>query len=405
LKTNYIKDGIIVKQRAGVRVFYHLAVLLFACLLFSHCTEKNPVQPASKNPQIVLIQAPERVYQFPAAPTGIHVRAEDPQGDSTLAGVQLTIRRTDLSQLATFTMGNDGLNGDILAGDGQYFLPIDTALVHGQTGTFILEAVARDRDNFTSEARHDTLTILAGKENLPPLLIPNSVDVPPVILADSSYRPQLLARASDPDGAGMVRFVRLEIYPPFSPRPAPTDSLFDDGRHGDGAAGDGLFGQTLLPSRFGQQCGPYNFVFRAVDVAGDASPAEIKVVAIELSRAANLPPQLAGLQAPSTISRRATPNTYVLSVRATDPNGRCDGIARVFFKSFKPNGEPTNNGNSFPMRDDGKLGDAVAGDRRYSLTIEISPDAATGNYRFEFQAEDQKGAQSAKLIHTITVTD
>jgi hypothetical protein len=391
-----------VKQKAGVLVVRHLSVGLFACLLFSHCTEKNPLQPAPKNPQIVLIQAPERVYQFPENATGIHVRADDPQGVNTLAGVQLTIRRSNLTPLAVFAMRDDGLKGDILAGDGQYFWPIDTALVHNQTGTFVLEALARDRDNFESETKRDTLTILAGKENRHPQLL--SVTTPVLILSDSSYRPQLLARASDPDGANTVRLVRVEIYPPYFPRPAFTDSLLDDGRHGDGAANDGVFGQTILASRLSKQCGLHDFVFRAIDILGDASQAEVKVVNVDLSKSGNLPPQLSGLQAPATISRRATPNTYVLSVKAADPNGRCDGIARVFFNTFQPNGVPST-GNPFLLRDDGKQGDALAGDGRYSLTIQITPQNATGNYRFEFQAEDQKGAASAKLVHTISVTD
>jgi hypothetical protein len=299
-------------------------------------------------------------------------------------------------------MVDNGLNGDILAGDGQYFLPIDTALVHGQTGTFFLEAIARDRDNFESEARRDTLTILAGKENLPPQIL--SITIPDYVRPDSSYRPQLLARVSDPDGAGTVRVVRTEIYPPYFSRPAFTDSLLDDGLHGDGAAGDGLFGQTLLPSRLGNQCGPFSFVFRAIDVAGYAGPTEVKVITVVVSRSGNLPPQVAGLQAPATISRRATPNTYVLSVQASDPNRQCDGVARVFFNTFLPNGNPSS-GNPFLMRDDGKEGDAAAGDGRYSLTIQISPQNAIGNYRFEFQASDQRGAPSTRLIHTISVTD
>jgi hypothetical protein len=402
LKTNYIEDVAIVKQKAAVRVFYHLAVFLLACLLFSRCTEKNPVEPPSKNPQIVLIQAPERVYQFPVNPAGIHVRAEDPQGVRTLAGVQLTVRPANQNILYGFAMRDDGLKGDILAGDGQYFLPIDTALVRSQTGTFILEAIARDRDNFESEAKRDTLTILAGKENRPPQIL--SVTIPDRVWPDSSYRPQLLARASDPDGAGTVRIVRVEIYPPYFSRPAFTDSLLDDGQHGDGATGDGLFGQTLTPARLGCKTGLYNFVFRAVDIPNSVSSAETKTVTVSLLRENNLPPLLTDLQAPSTISRNAIPNTYLLSVRAADPNVPCDGIKRVFFNSFQPNGQPSTN-NPFSMRDDGQQGDAVAGDGRYSLRIQITPQNALGNYRFEFQAEDQKGAQSVKLVHTITVTD
>jgi hypothetical protein len=403
LKTNYIEDVAIVKHKAGMRVFYHLAVFLFACLLFSRCTEKNPVEPPSKNPEIILIQAPESVYQFPVAPAGIHVRADDPQGVKTLAGVQLSIRRTTQQNVTyTFPMRDDGLQGDILAGDGQYFLPIDTALVRSQTGTFILEAIARDRDNFESEAKRDTLTILAGKENRPPQIL--SATTPDRIWPDSTYRPQLLVRVSDPDGAGTVRVVRVEIYPPYFSRPALTDSLLDDGQHGDGAAGDGLFGQTLTPARFGCKVGLYNFVFRAVDIPNSVSAAETKTVTVSLLRENNLPPLVTDLQAPSTISRNAVPNTYLLSVRVADPNAPCDGIKRVFFNSFLPNGTPSQN-NPFAMRDDGNQGDAVAGDGRYSLTIQIPSNTALGNYRFEFQAEDQKGAQSTKLVHTISVTD
>ncbi len=388
------------KQKAGVRVFYHLVVFLFACLLFSHCTEKNPVQPASKNPQIVLLQAPERVYQFPAAPAGIHVRADDPQGVRTLTDVQLAIRRANLTPFATFAMRDDGLSGDILTGDGQYFLPIDTALVRSQTGAFILEVQARDRDNLTSEVKRDTLTILAGKENNPPQII--SITSPDRVWPDSSYRPQLLARVSDLDNA--VRVVRVEIYPPYFSRPAFTDSLLDDGQHGDGAAGDGLFGQTLTPARFGCKTGLYNFVFRAVDISSSISAAESKIVSVSLLRENNVPPLVTDLQAPATISRNAVPNAYLLSVRVADPNTPCDGIRRVFFNSFQPNGNAST-GNPFAMRDDGQQGDAVAGDGRYSLRIQITPQNALGNYRFEFQAEDQKGAQSTKLIHTISVTD
>lgn len=389
-------------RKDGVLVVHHLLAGLLACLLLSHCTEKNPLQPASSNPQIVLIQTPERVYQFPVNPAGVHVRAEDPQGINTLAGVQLTVRPANQNIRHGFDMRDDGLNGDILAGDGQYFIAIDTALVHNQTGTFILEAVARDRDNYESETKRDTVTILPGRENRPPQIL--SATAPERIWPDSTYRPQLLARASDPDGDGTVRVVRVEIYPPFFSRPAFTDSLLDDGQHGDGAAGDGVFGQTLTPARFGCKVGLYSFVFRAVDTANGVSAAEIKTIPVNLLKENNLPPRLAGLQAPSTISRNVTPNTYVLSVQVSDPNAPCDKISRVFFNTFLPNGNPSS-GNPFLMRDDGQQGDAAAGDGRYSLTIQISSQNATGNYRFEFQAQDQKGALSDKLIHTIIVTE
>jgi hypothetical protein len=140
-----------VKLKSGTHVICRFAVCWLAFLLFAGCTEENPLQPGPNNPQIVLIQAPTRLYQFPATPQGVHVRAEDPQGATTLAGVQLSVQPINRNILFSFDMRDDGLNGDILARDGQYFLPLDTALVHGQTGDFILSALARDVTGLESQ--------------------------------------------------------------------------------------------------------------------------------------------------------------------------------------------------------------------------------------------------------------
>jgi hypothetical protein len=394
---------LIVKNKAGVFAFC-LSLCWCAFLSLTSCTDKNPAQSISQNPQIVLVQAPSSAYQFPATPIGIHVRADDPQGVNTRTGVDLTVRKVNATALTRFVMRDDGQNGDILPNDSQYFWPVDTALVHNQTGDFVLEMTARDQSGLQSETKTNTLTILPGRENRPPQLLSNSIEVPVRVVPDSAYSQKLTARASDPDGPNTVRFVRLEIYPPYFQQPSLIDTLFDDGRHDDGAANDGLFGQTLVPARLSGRCGLHNFVFRAIDVAGSMSLAENKVVTVELTKASNVPPRVSDLNAPTTISRSATPNTYTLSIRATDANGPCDGLARVFFNTFLPNGNPSS-GNPFLMRDDGRQGDAVAGDGRYSLTIEITPQNATGNYRFEFQAEDKKGAPSNKITQTITVTN
>jgi hypothetical protein len=380
-------------------VFNSLSVCLIACLLLSGCTEDNPLQPVPKNPQIVLIQAPDRVYQFPASPVGIHVRADDPQGVKTLAGVQLSVRRINLALVASFEMRDDGRNGDILPGDGQYFLPIDTALVHGQTGDFILEAVARDRSGLESDVARDTITIIAGRENLLPKLL--EITVPKTIAGDSLYAPLFRATVTDADGLASLRIVRIEFFPPAFPASTLVDSLFDDGQHQDGLANDGVFARAIPTTKL---CGAglFSVVLHAVDAAGGKSPAAIATVNVT-RLGVNFSPLLSDLRAPAEISRSRTPNTYLLSVQASDPNCIAD-LKRVFFNSFLPNGNPSS-GNPFLMRDDGQQGDAVAGDGQFSLTIQIPPTTATGNYRFEFQAEDKKGALSAKLDHIITVIE
>lgn len=386
--------------KAGVRPFYDLVRCGCAYLLLASCQDKIPTQADLQTPQIVLVQAPSAAYQFPATPIGIHVRADDPQGVNTLAGVDLTVRKINTTvTLNKLAMRDDGQNGDILAGDGQYFWPLDTALVHSQTGDFILEALAKDQSGLTSDAALDTIKILAGRENFAPKLL--SLTIPTTITGDSAYAPVFRATANDADGLASLRLIRVEFYPPAFPKPTLVDSLFDDGKNNDGGARDGVFARAIPAAKLCGE-GVFTIVLRAIDAANGESPALLGTINVR-RRGINLPPSVGNLTAPTTISRNRTPNTYVLSVLASDPNCIAD-LKRVFFNTFLPNGNPSS-GNPFAMRDDGKEGDAVAGDGRYSLTIQITPQNATGNYRFEFQAEDKKGALSDKIIQTISVTD
>jgi len=380
-----------------------LFLFLILCAAFCACNEEIPTRVEEQAPRIVLIQAPEQAYQTPAQPLGIHVRVEDDQGVADIAGVNLVVLATVGTQVASHELLDNGQSGDILKNDGQYFLPINAALTNNQTGTFVLEAAARDKSNNTSAARKDTLTILGGVENRLPNI--TSVNAPSVAWSDSSYAPQFSANVVDPDGINTVKFILFEIYPPSFPKPTRTDTLRDDGRSGDGVAGDGTFGLQLDPTRFGSKCGLYNIVFRAVDLTNGIGPAVLKNIRVTRVRVAdNTPPLLSEPSVPATISRSATPNTYVLSLKATEPDAICDdAVTRVFFNSFLPNGLAAT-GNPFAMRDDGKEGDSTANDGRYSLTIQITAQAATGAYRFEFQAQDRNGGLSEKLIRTINVT-
>jgi hypothetical protein len=376
---------------------------LFLGFVFYSCTEEITAPTIDATPQITLLQAPQVVYQFPAQPAGIHVRAVDAQGVSDLSGVTLAVKKMDGSAINIRQMVDSGQEGDILAGDGQYFTRIDTALLHGQIGTFVLEAVARDQSQNESAAARDTLQVLAGVENRLPNI--TSLAIPQIVRVDTNAAQIFQATASDPDGVGTIRHILMEIYPSVSPQPTLVDTLRDDGLSGDGGDGDGVFGTLFFGPSLGSQCRYYSFVLRAVDNSGGIGPAQVLTVrATRAVTSNNTPPRVSELSAPATISRSAVPNTYVLSLKAEDPDADCDdAVTRVFFNSFLPNGNPAT-GNPFAMRDDGQGGDAAAGDGRYSLTIQITPQNATGVYRFEFQAQDRGGALSDKIVHTITVT-
>ncbi|MDZ7268470.1 MAG: hypothetical protein ONB48_12110 [candidate division KSB1 bacterium] len=362
----------------------------------------NPAQPpVAEAPVIVAVQMPAAVYQIPRQPAGMHVRVEDPQGVADLAGVTLTVRAGN-TVLATLAMADDGRRGDLLAGDGQFHHPLDSTLFQNRTGQVLLDAVATDRGGHVSETYRDTLLVLPGRENALPVI--TSVAIPEVIWSDSSYMPLLLATVSDDDGLATLDSVRLEIYGPAAPTPTRVLALRDDGSSGDGASRDGVFGLHLDPALFKNSRQLYTMILRAIDRAGGISPAVLRTVRTELAACrTNHAPLLSDLSAPTTISRSATPNLYLLSVRAVDPDSSCDdGIARVFFNSFRPDGTPAS-GNPFAMRDDGQEGDARANDRRYSLRIQIAPQNQTGTYRFEFYAQDRNGALSERLTHIINV--
>ena len=369
--------------------------------MLAGCAEESATSSETLEPRIVLIQVPAEVYQIPVKPAGIHVRAEDARGVQALSGVILTVQPENLAWSSDLAMADDGKRGDILAGDGQFFLPIDSALTRNDTGLFHLEAIAQSKDNLLSQPMAATFTLLPGNENRLPEIV--SYTIPAVIWTDTTYSAQFLATVHDPDGDA-VDFVLLDIHPPAYTQPAVIDTLRDDGQSGDGLAGDGEFGLLFESTRFGSAEGIFTVALRPVDNAGGIGPAVVENYAMRRFYVDNQPPELSDLTAPSTISRSATPNTYLLAVSASDPDAaRGDRITRVFFNSFRPDGTPAS-GNPFQMRDDGMDGDDTAGDGRYSLIIQITPTNPTGNYRFEFQAQDNNGALSEKLIHTITVT-
>lgn len=380
----------------------HLLIVGLLLLGFAACQD-NPSQPQPEQlPLIVAAQLPDSVYQFPRNVVGIHVRVEDPQGVENLAGVTLTVRQNNAA-LATLAMNDDGLGGDILASDGQFYYPLDSTLTKTQTGQLILETVASDRDNNVSPARLDTLTVLPGDENSLPVI--TAVTVPDVIWSDSSYTPQFLATVEDVDGVASLDFVRLEIYRAVSPTPSFVLSLRDDGQSSDGAALDGVFGLNFDSAPFKNTRSLLTVILRPVDRSGGVGPAVVRTVHTDLVACQNnRPPAVFDISAPTTISRSATPNIYLLAISASDPDSTCDdAVARVYFNSFRPDGAPAS-GNPFAMRDDGLEGDLQANDKRYSLRIQITPQNQTGTYRFDFQAQDKNGALSNVLTHIINVT-
>jgi len=297
--------------------------------------------------------------------------------------------------LATDTLTDDGTQGDILPKDGVYVGPLTAAFSGGQAGDFLLSVQAEDRAGNKSDRLSDTLRVKAGRENLPPAL--EEPLTPSALRADSVESTVISVRVSDPEGLSDIETVVYQIYPPTQPRPSVEEPLFDNGTHGDATAADGIYSRQIDSGFAAGVPGFYAFRFEAKDKAGSKSNTPVRLV--KLTRK-NEAPVISNLKAPSQISR-SSGQTYLLTLDVDDPQGLAD-IDRVFFNSFRPDGSPATD-NPFLMHDDGQSGDVKAGDGTYSLTIIISPENATGDYRFEFQAVDKSGLESNKIIHIITV--
>lgn len=96
----------------------------------------------------------------------------------------------------------------------------------------------------------------------------------------------------------------------------------------------------------------------------------------------------------------------------SDPDGLKD-VDSVYFYSKKPDGTFANSGNPLSMQDNGKpfnisdpwngVGDSIANDGIYSLTILMDVNALPGRYIFTFYSRDNDGNLSQAVKDSIEV--
>jgi hypothetical protein len=382
--------------------FVILTGILFLNIFFG--CNGDPISVSEpQSPEIRAILAPARAFLDPADTITVHVHVIDPQGVPDIAAVTLFGQMPESGGTFMLDMRDDGLDGDIIAKDGQFVVKIVGSMWQ-KTGTGLLSATALDKSE--NRVGGDTLTIdiIAGTRGSAPVI--ESVIFPNTVNIDSTFQIMLLARVFDTDGSDNIDSVEYRVFPPSFPVPAFTGFLLDNGISDDGIAGNGIFGAMFANQSLGTATGLYTLRVQAFDKAGNESRAVTRVFVVE-SDLDNRPPQIVSVAAPDTISRSST-GPFVLRAVARDANGPGD-ISRVFFNTFRPDGTPSS-GNPFFMKDDGVkdnngLGDNVANDGEYALVIEITTANATGSYRFEFQAEDRAGLLSEKFVHTIVVVE
>lgn len=390
----------------GVRTFFLpiFCLLMSATSAFFFACNGDPVAvPELQFPEIRELITPENAFVDPNDTLIVHARIVDPQGSSDIASVVLVATLPQNVGSFMLDMHDDGAEGDIIAGDGQFVVRFAGAQWQ-QAGTGEMQVRVTDFAANSTESASRSIEVKAGTRGSTPIIA--NLTIPDSIRVDSTYEIAVLATITDPDGSSDLDSVHYAIYGPSSPTALRTGLLQDDGQVDDGIAGNAIFGVSLTNTNISIGAGIYTLRVQAVDLSGNRSLPRTKSFMIQ-SALTNVPPVITSVSAPDTISRNTT-GPFVLRVRVSDPNGQAD-IDRVFFNTFLPDDRPSS-GNPFFMRDDGVvdgngLGDITANDGEYALTIGISATNAAGIYRFEFQAQDQAGLLSEKVVHQIVVTN
>ncbi len=144
------------------------------------------------------------------------------------------------------------------------------------------------------------------------------------------------------------------------------------------------------------ETGNYTLLIYAVDDEGQLSNLVRGTFTLENR---GEPPVIASVEAPDTVQRPAAGEQTLVEIVAvvSDPDGLANLSRVVFWNTAAP-------ADRFDLVDDGlNGGDDVAGDGRYTITVQVASDNAPGPRVFAFQATDRAGLESNVVEKTITI--
>ena len=232
-------------------------------------------------------------------------------------------------------------------------------------------------------------------------LDPDTVNLRAVTPVEGLYpvSVEVYATVEDPEGGDREITVFAELLSPSTTAPSFRVLLLDDGSGADVTANDGEFSGRLTFDLAQSDAGAFRIRVQALDGTGFESNAYERTLLVIRE---NAPPLLSSLLVPDTVLLPVTGSSLVrMSVDADDPDGP-DDIQEVYFRSLDSS-DPLR---KFFLLDDGNSnvsGDAVAGDGRYSIIVQLPSTTTRRTYRFAFQAADTFGDTSATLLHNLTV--
>ncbi|MBN2090572.1 hypothetical protein JW964_13255 [candidate division KSB1 bacterium] len=379
--------------------------ILFIILPFLYlaCDEKIPTVPENLDPQIKKIEIPDSMYVKSSRLYVMHVEVFDEQGVENIALVSAAIIEIQSNRvIQTDTLLDNGTDGDIIPGDGVFSKIINPAFAAGKGGSYQFETRAVDQENHSASQVVSPIVIFDQAENLSPQI--SQAVVPENIYLTDSTLQFISIKVSDPQGLADIQEVFCQIFNPQEPaNPNVVVNLQDAGQDGDAAAGDGIYSALISIDFTQNKVGTFSFRFQARDKAKNLSSPLVKTS--KVANYLNVPPTISSLEAPAELTLSTLDVvTATMTVEVDDPQGLTD-IQFVYFNSTKPDGKPAA-GNPFYLNDDGNQptsGDKVKGDGIYSITINLPPGTAKGEYTFVFEAVDFSRAKSNQITHKLTV--
>ncbi|MBD3170495.1 MAG: hypothetical protein GF307_13505, partial [candidate division Zixibacteria bacterium] len=198
----------------------------------------------------------------------------------------------------------------------------------------------------------------------------------------------------DPQGLLDINLVEYRIAHPATADTGRWIEIIDGGSSGDALAGDGIYGTLVQEFGTDAASGDYVLYFRAFDNDNHSSNTLQQTMVL---RDDNIPLLSDPLLADSIFADVVDTLSDSLQVRVTvsHPDSSAS-INEVWFEIYDP--AETGGETSYDMFDDGTTGgDSTAGDGRYALRIPVTAvvrDSLQGFFRFEFNANDNRGASA-----------
>jgi hypothetical protein len=374
-----------------------LLVLVIPLLFF--CSEEKVLTPAALPFSIEQINIPAVISTTSDKPVLLTARINHPEGSSGIDSVLITLTDSLGSASNTFQMWDDGENqgtgsGDVIAFDQVYTRKIIGSQLMLAEGRYRARIMAYDISGNFLESMDNSIELFPNQA--PEILgysFPDTIfsGMPPT---------DVLFTVNDNDGIDDVLRVIIEGFEPGISQPVFRDTVPNPGNNSP------VFTATIDSGYAAGRIGLYELKCFAEDRVGDISVEVIINTFME-----NRAPMVFNEDVPDTLVLPSSGDLPVeITVEVKDQQSLVD-IDSVYFNSYLPSGNPSS-GNPFLMYDNGlpfnpsnpvAVGDKVADDGIYTLTIFLPFNANPGQYRFEFFARDRVGNPGIGPVATIVV--